>query len=550
MLLPHKTLNLNNYTSSLCIWLISIFMSTVILANANQSNHFHLHYEQVNQQLQLTWNIDRGYALYQKNTHWTYQNKTTNTLIWDTPASLHPKQANSFIYTKMAKAYIKLPPTNSPAQGKLSFQGCKLDGQCMPPIHTNITFNQSSTTTTVLNFWGKLFAFYFAGLLASFSPCFLPLLPIILRSFAWQNQTKSNTSILGLSYALGTASCYAIIGALSASLSNNLFQISQNPYLISSISLLMISLVVFSNNQLITTNASFNKLSQFCQQLKINTPYQAAGLGAINTLLLTPCLTPILVAGISYSATTTSISAGTSILFSMGLGLITPILLLIMLGEKIIPKKQTWQPWVSLAINLGILFVSIHLLSGIVPKQYQVILWISLLIMQFILSYKHTKNHSIKHKYLILSITLILSIAFISNQAFIQTKSTSLMQAPKIHDLAKLKQSLEQAKINHQPTMIILHADWCTTCKQNAQLRHNHPEIEAAEAFWKIIYVDITQQNKNSKAINNALKTLGPPTILFFDSNGKELIKHRIIGLLDVDKTLEVLKINNRKNDQ
>jgi thiol:disulfide interchange protein DsbD len=373
---------------------------------------------------------------------------------------------------------------------KLKSQGCSDAGYCYPPqTHTlliridsslNLAAAELFTTTHSSLFthpfqthgFISLGIFFILGLLLAFSPCMLPMIPVLSGIIAGQQQLSTRKAWwLSFSYVLGMSGSYALIGALIATIGQNLQLIMQSPWIIGVYSLIFIVLAVaLLNSYTFRLPTRWQTaLVQTSQQHATGRYWGAALMGVFSTLILSPCVTAPLIGALSYISRSGNILLGTMALFTLGLGMGTPLLLIGTSLGKWLPKAGPWMHRVNQFFALLLLGVATLLMSRLIPTPH----------------------------------TLAV---------------TTLSQA---------KYALAQAAQQHQPAILDFYADWCESCQSIEARVRQSPAIQAALKHVVFIHANVTRNDAHSRALMHYFNVVAPPTLIFYHANGSE---YRLIG--------------------
>jgi len=471
------------------------------------------------------------------------------------------------------------------------YQGCADDGFCYPPQTTQIKLaindkhelinasvepisekptlsemmfdngNQLHQLFSTHN-WALIFLSFFGfGLLLSFTPCVLPMVPVLSGIIVGQGKNLSTHKafLLSLSYVLSMACTYAIIGATIALIGSNLQVALQSTWVIAIFSFVFIilSLSMFGFFELQLPSAWQTKLSKFSHSKAGGYYLGSAIMGCLSTLILSPCVTAPLIGALGYIANTGDITRGSIALFFMGLGIGTPLLLIGTSAGKWLPKAGAWMDLVKAFFGLLLLGVAIDLLSRILPAVFSMGLWATLLIFTGIYAGALTRSRSKQAKFRqaigIISLTygiLILIGASQGSQNPLEPliihpasiSSTTTQTIPNIEtltSLAEVKVALDNAK--GMPVLIDFYADWCATCQHIEATTLKDPDVIKALNHFIFLRVDITENNSESRALLKYFNVVAPPTFIFYNANGTEQNSLRLVGDINSKTMLEIL---------
>lgn len=392
-----------------------------------------------------------------------------------------------------------------------------------------------------------LLLLFLAGLGLAFTPCVLPMLPIVANLVARQHrQSMSHGLLLSGAYAVGVASCYAVLGAIIATFGQqfNLLGWLQNPLVLVIFASIfaVLALASFDVFTLRLPHALQNKLDGLSQRehsrwsfLRPGSVLGSGMTGFVSALVVSPCVSAPL-AGVLLSVSTVGNPIlGAAALFMLGLGLGVPLMILGATEGRFLPKAGDWLNWVRQGFGLLLLGVSLVLLNRVFDSSYMLLLWAALS-MAFAVWFKNWVGRG-------RFITLI--FAFLAFAwGLIQLAGVAAGQTDAWHPLAGLKQSAESS-VQQQPVTVIhsmaelkamqqqhtrllvdVYADWCVSCRTMERELFSGEDINNLST-WTRIKLDVTESNDASKEALTNLNIFGPPALIFYQQ-GMEV--SRIVG--------------------
>ncbi|CAM3037440.1 thiol:disulfide interchange protein DsbD [Legionella steigerwaltii] len=471
----------------------------------------------------------------------------------------------------------------------LHYQGCSDDGFCyapetrtiqltiddslaltqaslgqpnnIQPTATEETQNEGITKVFSSHNWFLiLITFYGFGLLLSFTPCILPMVPVLSGIIIGHGKeiTTRKAFFLSLSYVLSMSITYSIIGAVVALLGANLQISMQSPWSVGVFSLvfLLLALSMFGFYEFKLPHSWQAKIHGSSNQ-RGGHYLGAAIMGCLSTLILSPCVTAPLIGVLTYIAQTGNILLGCLTLFVLGLGMGTPLLLIGTSAGRWLPETGSWMNTIKALFGIIFIGVAIELISRITPPLLSMLLWASLLIFSGIYSGALTYSATHREKFnqgvgLILLVYgfLILVGASMGATNPLQplTTAQSASAAPisaqiktqQEQNLGTIKEALADAQGN--PVMLDFYADWCTSCKVMEATTFKNPRVQEALARFTVIKIDVTKNTAANQALLNHFHVVAPPTFIFFDTQGKELNNLKLVGEVSANKFLKTLK--------
>jgi thiol:disulfide interchange protein DsbD len=352
-----------------------------------------------------------------------------------------------------------------------------------------------------------LVSFFILGLAMALTPCVLPMLPIMSsvifgsKNEQHRNVSKLRSSMLALSYVLGMAIMYSVAGMITAALGANIQVWLQNPWVLGAFALLLLALAasLFGFYELRLPQALHNKIDRIAGKQEGGSVVGAFMLGAISTLIASPCVTAPLAGVLAFIAQTGSIPLGGILLFVMALGMGLPLMLFAIGARGLLPKAGAWMTIVQRIFGVLLIGLAVWVASPI---------------------FTNSKTSS--------------------NETMHQLESGLVFQ--RVATSAQLEAVLIQAKQKRQPVLLDFYADWCVTCKEMELLTFSDEKVKAALSTYLLIQVDVTKNTVEHQRILKQYALFGPPAILFFDANGEEKLSRRVIGFMKADRFLERLQ--------
>tara|TARA_B100000035_G_scaffold121063_1_gene102847 strand:- start:2651 stop:4216 length:1566 start_codon:yes stop_codon:yes gene_type:complete len=400
----------------------------------------------------------------------------------------------------------------------VEFQGCAERGLCYPPTKINV-FNignnflnqdielKESKSEKIYgkllsnNIFINLLLFIGFGLLLSFTPCVLPMVPILSGLILKVNKEKNNKPfLLSLSYVSGLCIVYLFVG-LFIGYSANVYNIQsafQDPVylIIFSILLVVLALSMFGFYEIKIFNILQNLISRYSSNLNISGYSGSFVMGLISALIVGPCVAPPLAGIFIYITAENPGFIITGLLFlSLSIGMSIPLLAYGTFIGKFVPKTGKWMKYINYFIGILLLFVALTFIDRITPI--------------FNLNYQE------------------------SNLTF-----------KKVENVSELKRLLinKSGKI----ALVDVYADWCVECKLMEQKTFQDSKVEVILKNLRLIKIDVTKNNKKDIGLLKYLNVMGPPAYIFFDGEGNEIKGYRIQGYMgpeEFHKHLEELDI-------
>lgn len=391
--------------------------------------------------------------------------------------------------------------------------------------------------------------FYFLGILLTFTPCILPMIPILFGVIVGQKHLNTRKAFwLSLSYVLSMALTYALAGVIVATLGKNLQAYLQQPAVIISFAALF---AYFGFAQIGIMRINFahglrfkELLTKFHAKQESGTYVGAAIMGVLATLISSPCVTAPLIGALSYISQSGNVILGGGALLAMGLGMGTILLAMGTLGGKYIPKSGAWMHAVNQAFAVVMFGLSIWLLDRIFHGPWILVLWGGLcLFTAWCMKTFHSRcGWSGRFGVLLVLFAGILFwgawqgkdeiVSTITSDSWNSNfqRSTEMLTFHNISSNSDLSEMQAHAKKQDIPLMLVFYADWCISCRHLEHTVFNNKVIQQQLENWELVRADITRYNQEGQLLLQRFDLIGPPAVLFFDRNGIELTKYRIIG--------------------
>jgi len=311
--------------------------------------------------------------------------------------------------------------------------------------------------------------------------------------------------------------------------------IFQQPWIIICFSILFIimALSLFGLFQLQLPEKLRSKIATASYHQKGGTYFGAIMMGILSTLILSPCVTPPLVAAFGFISQTGNAILGGTALFAMGVGMGAPLLLIGALGTRVLPKSGAWMNAIKIAMGFILLAIAINMLQRILSEFAVLILWATLPLGAAIYlgAFATAKTPWMIIKKVIGIILFIASITLIVKAVLPTTQKKSALVFQPVHSVSQINTALIKAEKNNQPVLLDFYANWCIDCKELDALTFHNPAVQAKLSHFVLLRVDLTNNSANDQALMKKYNVIAPPTILFF-KNGRELTAQRLIGFL------------------
>ncbi len=549
--------------------------------------------------LELSWSIEPGYYLYRDRLAATLGGKPLKMTTAPGETKDDPTFGLTEIYHHEATAYID----SVPERGELlvTYQGCGENTICYPPVTKAIDLAtllvsdatdrvrpQGSSSAAMVSessdpavasdgsagsgdapalegsLGSTLLTFFGFGLLLAFTPCTFPMLPILsgmLTQSAGRLSTARGFSLSG-SYVLAMASAYGVLGIFAAWFGGNLQATLQTPVAVGLMSVLFLALALsmFGLYEL--------QLPQFLNARLVPDARRggsiggAALLGFTSALIVGPCVTPPLAAALVYVAQTGNTLRGSSALFSLGLGMGLPLLLLGTFGATVLPKSGPWLVRIKQAFGIVLIGVALWMMSRILPLPliaagWGVLasgtgIWIALTgVNRSRPVWRSWRGGLSATAFALVVYGLLLAFGAIGGWyeplrplawAGIAPSTEAWREGGDGFQIVTNEADLDAAIANGREEgrrlLIDFSADWCTECRLMERTVLADENVRRQLDGLRLIRADVTRYDAQSRRIMERFAVVGPPTLIFLNPVGKEVEGARTVGATVVDDFL------------
>lgn len=485
---------------------------------------------------------------------------------------------------------VKVPILQSSGLQKLvvetEYQGCSdSTGTCYPPVKQSreliltglpdakpLEQEQASNNAATSaedaismrmrddSYLSNLLFFFLAGIGLAFTPCIFPMIPILSGIIAGSSNSDLSPRkafLLSLSYVLPMALTYAIVGVVAGLSGANLQIMFQNPWIIGSFAGLFVLLAfsMFGFYDLQMPSSIQSRLAEISNRQQGGSFIGAGIMGVLSALIVGPCVTAPLIGALVYIAQTRDALLGGLSLFTLGLGMGLPLLMIGTSASSLLPRAGAWMDTTKAIFGIMMLGLAIWMLNRVVPPEVTMALTGTLLVSSGIYMGALERINDEAGGWGRFWKSLGLIMLFYGGMILfgVAAGSSSLLQplkgifgggyalaasAPKeprltfqrIKGMEGLQQALAQAKAQNQPVMLDFYANWCVSCKELEHGTFKNPDVLAALDNTLLIQADITDNDEKDQALNAHFGLYGPPQVLFFKPNGEEVKAVRLAG--------------------
>lgn len=412
--------------------------------------------------------------------------------------------------------------------------------------------------------WGTLLFFGF-GLLLAFTPCTLPMIPIVSTMVVGSQAKPRRAFFLTLSYVLAMAATYAAVGVVAGLAGANLQATLQSPWLLSAFAGLFLILAssLFGLFELRLPSALVNRVESAGRSRSGGSLPGAAALGFLSALLVGPCMTAPLAGALLYIGQTGSAVYGGLALFALGVGMGLPLLVIAMFGARVLPKPGTWMDRVRVAFGYVMVGMAVMMLDRFVPGSVSLVLWGAWVLSVAIglLAWAHAVAERLRLQWTLRTVAAFIGLwavfmligAASGGNAVLQplahlrgsvqtpagdTSKIAYIEAKSVEDVDA---RLADAAGRGQWTLVDFYADWCVSCHVIERNVFGDPAVAERLARMQIVRPDVTRNDATDKALLKHWGVMGPPTLMLVGPDGVERRDLRIVGEIDAEGFLEHL---------
>lgn len=531
----------------------------------------------------ITYRIADGYHMYREQFRFRAEGASLGTPEIPAGEVKFDPNFGKDVETYHHSVQILLPVTTS---GKFTLtstgQGCADKGLCYPPMDSVVTLsptligqevgvgaqslaggNTEADRITATFKGGKLLPvlslFLLLGIGLSLTPCVLPMLPILSSIVVGEGAQSSRARglLLSLNYSFGMALVYTALGVAAGLLGEGLAAALQNPWVLGAFALLMalLSLSMFDVYTLQVPSALQSRLTNASGK-------QAGGkllgvflMGAISALIVGPCVAAPLAGALLYISQTRDVVLGGAALFAMAAGMSVPLLLLGVSAGTLLPRAGKWMDGIKRFFGVLMLATAWWMVAPVLPAWLNIAGWALLgigygaYLLWAVSGAWHTRAlglvvTTLGLVQLVNVVTggrdVLAPLSHFVGQSTIKEAGAAETKFIRVKSIAELDSAL--AKTAGKAAILDFYADWCVSCKEMERNTFSDPRVKAKFAELVLLQIDVTANNADDKAMLKRFQLFGPPGIILFDGQGKELVDQRIIGFQNAAEFLQSLR--------
>ncbi len=449
-------------------------------------------------------------------------------------------------------------PVGTARSGEASFGGREV--RSAPAIVSDeARFEQALASGSFLL---MLAIFFGAGILLTFTPCVLPMIPILSGIIVGEGRTvtRAHAFTLSVTYVLGMAVTYTVIGVIAALSGTLLSAALQNPWVLGAFALVFVGLALsmFGFYDLQLPERFHARVAAASAKLKGGELGAVALMGVLSAAIVGPCVAAPLAGALLYISQTRDVLLGGSALFALALGMGVPLVAVGTTEGALLPRAGHWMKAVKAFFGAALLGVAIWIVSPVIPAVAQMLAWAALLIVGAM--YLHAldplpqgASGALRFWKGVGVIALVAGVALVigtlaGSRDPLQPLAglrADAARAPetrfeRVASLAELDARLQTAS---RPVMLDFYADWCVSCKEMEAFTLSDPKVRAALAGMTLLQADVTANSPADRELLKRFRLFGPPGIVFFDTSGREIPGLRVVGFQGADRFLETLAL-------
>jgi len=410
--------------------------------------------------------------------------------------------------------------------------------------------------------WAIVAFFFAAGLLLTFTPCVLPMIPILSGIIVGEGREASHRGralALSLAYVGGMAVTYTALG-VAAGLAGSMFGGAlQNPWVLTAFAAIFVALAFSMFGFYDITLPSFlqTRLTHASHRLTGGHLGAVALMGVLSAAIVSPCVAAPLAGALVYISQSRDVMLGGTALFAMSMGMGVPLVLVGMTGGALLPRSGHWMRSVKKFFGFLMLGVAIWIVAPVIPVVVQMLLWAGLLIVGAMYLHAldplpHDASDFTRFWKGVGVISLLAGVslglgAVSGHRDILQPlagfratggPATGEVRFERVRSLSELEARLTKVS---QPVLLDFYADWCVTCKEMERFTFSDPRVRDRMAGMVLLQADVTANSDDDKALLKRFNLFGPPGIIFFDRQGREIRGFRVIGYQPADRFLDSL---------
>ncbi|WP_246174600.1 protein-disulfide reductase DsbD [Pandoraea terrigena] len=408
--------------------------------------------------------------------------------------------------------------------------------------------------------------FFALGVGLAFTPCVLPMVPILLSIVAGHGASRGKAVRLAIAYVLGMAVVNTVIGVAAGLLGQGLIAFLQAPWVLASFALLMVilSLSMFGLYEIRLPLAWRTRIDDAARKQQPGQWVGAAMMGVLSGMIVSPCVTAPLAAALAFIAKTGDSVFGGATLFVLSLGMGLPLVILAGGGGTLLPRAGAWMDGVKRCFGFLLLGVALWIVRPLLSTPVLLLGWGALLLVAaaFMRVFDRLPDGVGAARRVLKGVGVVVAllgaVALVGAAAgardalaplaglTVATSGSANADAPgvegvrfqRVRSVAELDRVIAAAG---RPVMFDFYADWCISCKEMERSVFMDPRVKARLDQMVLLQADVTANSADDQALLRRFGLFGPPGIIFFDGNGNERTGLRVIGAQSADQFLRSL---------
>ena len=530
--------------------------------------------------VRLTWAIAEGYYLYRARIKVSGESALAELGAPAFPEGL-PHRDDYFGEQQIYRGELVLPvpyARSGPAPGtialKVSYQGCADKGLCYPPQTKLVTLalpagdagagaagggapvSEQDRLARLIrdgNLLLVIASFFGLGLLLAFTPCVLPMVPILSGIIAGDGErtTPGRGFALSLAYVLGMALTYTVAGAVFALAGKQAQAFFQQTWIIVVFALLfvLLALAMFGLYELQMPSALQTRFASASNRIRGGKFISTAIMGALSSLVVTACVAPPLVAALAVIGQAGDVVRGALALFALSFGMGTPLLVVGASAGTLLPKAGPWMETVKAIFGVVFLGVAAWMLDRVLPVRAEMLAWsaVAFVAVWVALRVGLRGGRRTPARWVAALVTGAYGVLIAAGGLAggsnplkpldgtglfgARARVESLPWKP-VRNVADLDRELAAATAGGRRAMLDFSADWCVSCKEMESHTFSEATVRAALADYVLLRADVTANSDEDQALLKRFHIIGPPTTAFFARDGRERTDFRLVGFV------------------
>ena len=545
----------------------------------------------------LRWSMPAGYHLYRERLSFTGPGVTQ-------PQLPDGKRKFDENFGKEMETYygtleLQVPVNgNAPFDLTVGYQGCADAGLCYPPVAVTYAINPAAPgellartsadaapaaasaapaaaeddtslaqrTLQSGSAWRIGGAFLVFGLLLSFTPCVLPMVPILSSIIVGEGSvTRKRGLLLAGAYSIGMALVYTALGVAAGLAGEGLAGALQKPWVLLTFGALLFALALsmFDVYQLQLPSALQSRLTESSGRQSGGKMIGVFVMGALSALIVGPCVAGPLAGALLYISQTGNAVTGGWALFSMATGMSVPLLLTGLSAGSLLPRAGAWMNNVKKVFGLLLIAVAIWMISPVLPVKANMVLWgaFAILCALFLRIGDSLPPGAGIGAYAGRALCVVMLLGGLFELVGAASSGTDVLQplahlraaspagtqtaaheGPRFTRIRTVEELDKLLASTTRPVMLDFYADWCVACKEMERMTFSEGRVAAAMQDMQLLQVDVTANNADDRALMKRFQLFGPPGIILFDARGKEVPQARVIGFMPPESFVRQLQ--------